>query len=101
MSLKALLSEWHTPPPTPTLLGQKSSSNESAELVNQYKRLYHEIQRLITRIRGKKLYSCDTHEVYSCYGFKKNFWIDDLNDDKLLLALNAAALEEVRVDALQ
>lgn len=98
MSLKPLLPKWHAPPPTPAALGQKRSSIEFAEYASQYKRIYREIQRLITKIRSKKLYSCVEYEVYS--GFAGN-WMDDLDYDKLSLALNAAVLEEIRIDVLQ
>lgn len=99
MDLRPLLPKWHTPPPTPTPLAQKSSSIEFAEYANHYERLYREIQRLITKICKTKLYSCDEYEVHS--GFIYGSWVEDLDDDKLLLALNAAVLEEVRVDVLQ
>ncbi len=98
MSLKPPLPKWHAPPPTPTLLAQKSSSVEFAEYANRYQRLYREVQGLIAEIRSKKLFSCAEYEVYS--GLAGN-WMDDLDYEELWLALNAAVLEEVRIDVLQ
>lgn len=45
-----------------------------------------------------KIYCCDEYEVYS--GCNTN-WLNNLDKDKLTLSLNAAALEQIRIDVLQ
>ncbi|KAF6234867.1 hypothetical protein HO173_007087 [Letharia columbiana] len=45
-----------------------------------------------------KIYCCDKYEI-CCYS--NTNWLNDLEWDKLSLAVSAAALEDVRMDVLQ
>lgn len=98
MSVKPYVPETKAPPCTPIASSSDTMSIEFEEYSNQYERVFRDIRTLVRKITSTKIYCYDKYEIY-CHSNRN--WLNDLEGDKLSLALNAAALEEVRIDVLQ
>ena len=98
MSVRPYIPYPNRPPCTPTAPSPDSASIEFEECSNQYERVLRDIRRLVRKITSMKIDCCNDYEEYCP---SDTNWLNILKWDKLSLALNAAALEEMRIDVLQ
>ncbi len=98
MSVRPYTPYPNPPPCTPTALSPDSASIEFDEYSNQYEKVFRDMRTLVRKITTMKIDCCNDYEEYC---LSDTDWLNILKWDKLSLALNAAALEEMRIDVLQ
>lgn len=98
MNLKTYLPVTNELPRTLVALESDMTSMEFEEYSSQYQIIARNVRTLVRKITSMKIYCCEKYEVYH---LSNTDWLNDLDRDKLALALNAAALEDVRIDVLQ